>query len=261
MLSFNAIVKILRKERCNKLSLLEIKNVTKKFKEKVVLQNVSAQIEKGEVLVLLGPSGCGKSTLLRCINGLETINEGTLIFEGDEYGDKSTNWGKLRQQIGMVFQSYELFPHMNVLNNLLLAPVKVQKRDKEEVKKKALELLARVGLEDRIDSYPRELSGGQKQRIAIVRSLCMNPKLMLFDEVTASIDPEMVFEVLTVIKELRQTGMTMVIVTHEMGFAKNVADKVAFMDGGHIIEMGPPKDFFENPKEERTKRFLEKFLH
>ena len=243
------------------MSLLELKDITKKFNEKTVLGNVSLNVEAGEVLVLLGPSGCGKSTLLRCINGLETINSGKLIFEGKKYGDKSTNWGSLRQQIGMVFQSYELFPHMNVLNNLLLAPVKVQKRDKEEVKKIALELLGRVGLADRIDAYPRELSGGQKQRIAIVRSLCMNPKLMLFDEVTASIDPEMVFEVLTVIKELRQTGMTMVIVTHEMGFAKNVADKVAFMDSGHIIEMSHPKEFFENPKEERTKKFLEKFLH
>ena len=241
--------------------LLKIEGVSKVFDDKTVLDSISLDITEGEVLVLLGPSGCGKSTLLRCINGLEEINGGSLTFDGTTYGGKGTNWRELRQQIGMVFQSYELFPHMSVMENLLLAPTKVQKRDKAEVRKEALVLLERVGLADRTDAYPHELSGGQKQRIAIVRALCMRPKLMLFDEVTASIDPEMVYEVLQVMRELKEMGMTMIVVTHEMGFAKNAADRVAFMDGGHIVEMSAPDAFFSNPREERTIQFLNKFLH
>lgn len=254
-------------------SLLELKSIHKSFGDKEVLKGVDLSVQEGQVVVILGPSGCGKSTLLRCINGLESINLGQMIFNDHVYGDKNTNWQQIRQQIGMVFQSYDLFPHMTVMENLLLAPTKVQKRKKEEVIEVAKELLARVGLDDRTGAYPHELSGGQKQRIAIVRALCMNPKLMLFDEVTASIDPEMVYEVLQVIKELKETGlaskasssskhpMTMIIVTHEMGFAKNVADTVVFMENGHVLEVAKPEEFFSAPKEERTKQFLEKFLH
>ena len=242
-------------------NLLKLENIVKTFEGRNILNSIGLEIEKGEVLVLLGPSGCGKSTLLRCINGLEKIDSGNMIFKGQSYGNKNTNWIDIRQKIGMVFQSYDLFPHMTVMQNLLLAPTKVQKRNKEEVRKEAFELLKRVGLEERVNAYPHELSGGQKQRIAIVRSLCMKPELMLFDEVTASIDPEMVYEVLQVMKELKETGMTMVIVTHEMGFARNVADKVVFMEEGNIIEMGDPEKFFGNPEAERTKQFLNKFLH
>ena len=242
-------------------TLLKLESVVKKFEGKTVVDGVSLDVAEGQVFVLLGPSGCGKSTLLRCINGLEQIDGGSLVFDGLTYGGKDTNWRQLRQQIGMVFQSYELFPHMNVMENLLLAPTKVQKRPKDEVKEEALTLLGRVGLADRHTAYPHELSGGQKQRIAIVRALCMKPKLMLFDEVTASIDPEMVYEVLTVMKELKELGMTMIIVTHEMGFARNVADQVAFMDGGHIVEMSDPESFFTNPQIERTQQFLDKFLY
>jgi len=241
--------------------LLKLESISKSFDGKKVLDSVSLDIVEGQALVLLGPSGCGKSTMLRCINGLEKIDAGKMVFEGMTYGGKDTNWRQLRQQIGMVFQSYDLFPHMNVMDNLLLAPTKVQKRAKDEVKKEAITLLERVGLADRIKSFPHELSGGQKQRIAIVRALCMNPKLMLFDEVTASIDPEMVYEVLQVMRDLRKTGMTMIVVTHEMGFARNAADRVAFMDNGRIVEMADPETFFSNPKEERTVQFLNKFLH
>jgi len=241
--------------------LLKLESITKIFDGKKVLDSVDLDITEGQVLVLLGPSGCGKSTLLRCINGLEVIDGGAMTFAGTKYGGKDTNWRELRQQIGMVFQSYDLFPHMTVMENLLLAPVKVQKRNKEEVKKEALALLERVGLADRTGAYPHELSGGQKQRIAIVRALCMKPRLMLFDEVTASIDPEMVYEVLQVMRELKEMGMTMIVVTHEMGFARNAADTVAFMDGGHIVEMADPETFFTSPKEERTIQFLNKFLH
>lgn len=242
------------------MALLELKGITKTFEGRTVLNGVDLDIAQGQVLVLLGPSGCGKSTLLRCINGLEKIDAGTLTFDKTVYGGKDTDWRSMRQQIGMVFQSYELFPHMTVMENLLLAPVKVQKRNKAEVGKEALVLLERVGLANRVQAYPHELSGGQKQRIAIVRALCMKPKLMLFDEVTASIDPEMVYEVLQVMKELKETGMTMIVVTHEMGFAKNVADTVAFMDGGNIVEMSDPDSFFNNPQEPRTIKFLNKFL-
>lgn len=243
------------------MAFLSLQNIEKYFGDKKILDKVSLTVERGQVFVLLGPSGCGKSTLLRCINGLEAISGGEMVFDGLRYGHKGTDWRAMRQNIGMVFQSYELFPHMKVMDNLLLAPVKVQKRDKAEVKEKAQELLSRIGLGDRADSYPHQLSGGQKQRIAIVRALCMEPSLMLFDEVTASIDPEMVYEVLQVMRELSNDGMTMIIVTHEMGFARNVADTVAFMDGGRIIEQNEPEAFFENPQNERTVQFLAKFLH
>ena len=225
--------------------ILEIKNLTKKYGSQIIIDGIDLSIEKGEVVVVVGPSGCGKSTLLRCINSLEDIDAGEIIHDG--------------HKIGMVFQSYELFPHLSVLDNITLAPIKVQKRDKAEVKKQALELLKRVGLLDKADSYPRQLSGGQKQRVAIVRALCVEPEILLFDEVTAALDPEMVREVLDVMLDLAKQGRTMIIVTHEMQFAKAVADRVIFLDGGHIVEEGKPKEFFENPKTERAKKFLDVF--
>ena len=225
--------------------ILEIKNLTKKYGSQTILDGIDLSIDKGEVVVVVGPSGCGKSTLLRCINSLEDIDAGEIIHDG--------------HKIGMVFQSYELFPHLSVLDNITLAPIKVQKRDKAEVKKQALELLKRVGLLDKADSYPRQLSGGQKQRVAIVRALCVEPEILLFDEVAAALDPEMVREVLDVMLDLAKQGRTMIIVTHEMQFAKAVADRVIFLDGGHIVEEGKPKEFFENPKTERAKKFLDVF--
>lgn len=239
--------------------MLKVKDLVKKYGDVAALNNINLQVSKGEVVVILGPSGCGKSTLLRCLNGLEEINGGTIIFDG--YGEvgKDVKWENLRDHIGMVFQSYELFPHMNVINNILLGPTKVQKKNKEEALKQAEELLDRVGLLDRKESFPRELSGGQKQRIAIVRALCMNPEIMLFDEVTAALDPEMVREVLDVMLELAKAGMTMVIVTHEMEFAKAVADRIIFMDKGMICEESTPEEFFNNPKTDRARSFLNKF--
>lgn len=241
--------------------LIEINNLQKQYTEKKVLDGINLNIKKGEVVVILGPSGCGKSTLLRCLNGLEKVQGGDIKFSHKSLTDKNVNWQKIRQKIGMVFQSYELFPHMTVIENILLGPTKVQKRDKNEVLKQAEELLARVDLLDRKNSYPRELSGGQKQRIAIVRALCMNPEIMLFDEVTASLDPEMVREVLEVILGLAKQGMTMVIVTHEMNFAQAVADKIVFIDGGKICEISSPKEFFTNPKTDRAKQFLNIFQY
>ncbi|MFL0249343.1 amino acid ABC transporter ATP-binding protein [Clostridium neuense] len=241
--------------------LIKINNLQKQFKEKNVLNGINLNIKKGEVVVILGPSGCGKSTLLRCLNGLETIQGGDIKFANKSLTDKNINWQEIRQKIGMVFQSYELFPHMTVIENILLGPTKVQKRDKNEVLKQAEELLNKVGLLDRKNSYPRELSGGQKQRIAIVRALCMNPEIMLFDEVTASLDPEMVREVLEVILNLAKQGMTMVIVTHEMNFAEAVADKIIFIDNGKICEASSPKEFFTKPKTERAKQFLNIFQY
>lgn len=236
--------------------LLQVNDLHKRYAEKDILKGVDISVHKGEVIVILGPSGCGKSTLLRCINGLESIQSGSIIFDGKNLGEKKVNWQEVRQKIGMVFQSYDLFPHMTVIENILLGPTKVQKRPKEEVLKQAEQLLDRVGLLDRKNSYPRELSGGQKQRIAIVRALCMNPEIMLFDEVTASLDPEMVREVLEVIKDLAKQGMTMIIVTHEMNFARQVADKIVFIDEGKVCETATPEEFFTNPKTERAKQFL-----
>lgn len=238
------------------MALLTIKNLYKNYGSVNALNNINLSVEKGEVVVILGPSGCGKSTLLRCINGLENIASGEIILNPYGVLGKEISWIDARQHIGMVFQSYELFAHMSVIDNILLAPLKVQKRSREEVEAQADQLLDIVGLKDRKSAYPRELSGGQKQRIAIVRSLCMNPEIMLFDEVTAALDPEMVREVLDVILNLSQAGMTMLIVTHEMGFAEKVADKIIFMDQGNIIETADPKQFFSSPNSERAKTFL-----
>ena len=241
--------------------IIVIDNLQKKFDNKVVLNQINLSISEGEVVVLLGPSGCGKSTLLRTLNDLEEIQNGSIFLDGVNITNASSNWTKIRQKIGMVFQNYELFPHLNVIENITLGPIKVQNRNKEEVFIQAEELLQKVGLSDRKKAYPRELSGGQKQRIAIVRALCMNPEIMLFDEVTASLDPEMVREVLDVILSLAKSGMTMLIVTHEMGFAKAVADRIIFLDNGNICEESAPQDFFENPKTDRAKQFLNIFKY
>lgn len=241
------------------MSILKIKNLQKYYGLHHALKNINLEVKQKEVVVILGPSGCGKSTLLRCINGLEEIADGSIEIGQDKIDKNFKDWTRVRQKVGMVFQSYELFEHLSVKDNILLGPLKVQKRDKEEVLKEAKNWLEKVGLAHKIDAYPRELSGGQKQRIAIVRSLCMNPELMLFDEVTAALDPEIVREVLEVILNLAKDGMTMLIVTHEMGFAKAVADRIVFMDNGEIVEENIPKAFFENPKSERAKKFLNLF--
>lgn len=241
--------------------LLEIMGLHKEYDGITALENINLSIKKGEVVVALGPSGCGKSTLLRCLNGLESIQGGDIKFRNKSLINKDVNWQEIRQHIGMVFQSYDLFPHMTVMENILLGPIKVQKRNKFEVMEQAKQLLDRVGLLERLNSYPRQLSGGQKQRIAIVRALCMNPDIMLFDEVTASLDPEMVREVLEVILGLAKQGMTMVIVTHEMSFAQAVADKIVFIDKGSICEISEPDVFFTNPKTERAKHFLNIFQY
>ena len=225
----------------------------------MILDDVSLTVHRGEVIVVVGPSGCGKSTMLRCINALEPIQGGTIEIDGQQISQKSKNLTELRQKVGMVFQSYELFPHLTVLNNILLAPTKVQKREKEEVKKEAMELLDRVGLKEKADSFPRQLSGGQKQRVAIVRALCMHPEILLFDEVTAALDPEMVREVLDVMLQLAQQGKTMIIVTHEMQFARAIADRVIFLEGGKIVEDADPDTFFDHPQTERAKQFLNVF--
>ena len=241
-------------------TLLTVEHLIKKYGDQVILDDVSLDVKKGEVIVVVGPSGCGKSTLLRCINALEPI-QGGVVKLGDEVIDpKSKSLTRLRQKIGMVFQSYDLFPHLTVLDNILLAPTKVQKRSKDEVKEEAMKLLRRVGLEEKAGSYPRELSGGQKQRVAIVRALCMHPEILLFDEVTAALDPEMVGEVLSLMKELANDGMTMIVVTHEMGFAREVANRVMFIDEKKIKEEGKPKEIFENPKSPRLQEFLSKVL-
>ncbi|MGG7057759.1 amino acid ABC transporter ATP-binding protein [Clostridium nigeriense] len=239
--------------------LLKASNLKKDYGDIEALRGIDLDVKKGEVVVILGPSGCGKSTFLRCLNGLEKINEGNIYLEGYGLLGKEIPFEKVRGTVGMVFQSYELFPHLNVINNIMLGPVKAQNRKKEEVEKQADELLNRVGLYNRKYAYPRELSGGQKQRIAIVRALCMNPEIMLFDEVTAALDPEMVREVLMVLLELAKNGMTMVVVTHELEFAKNVADKIVFMEEGRIVEMSSPEEFFRSPKTERAKSFLASF--
>ena len=239
---------------------LSIKDLHKSFGELEILRGIDLDVKKGEVVVLLGPSGCGKSTLLRCINGLETINHGSIALDGEEISGKSSaEMSKYRQKIGMVFQSYDLFPHKTILDNITMAPQKVQKRSKADAEKEARELLRRVGLADKESAYPRMLSGGQKQRVAIVRALEMHPEMMLFDEVTAALDPEMVREVLDVMLELAEQGLTMLIVTHEMAFARAIADRIIFLDDGHIVEEATPEDFFTHPKSERAKEFLENF--
>lgn len=239
--------------------IIDIDHITKRFGDNTIINDLSLSVEQGEVLVLVGPSGCGKSTLLRCINGLEPIQGGSIRLHGEPVEHGKPSLYKVRQKIGMVFQSYELFPHLTVLDNITLSPVKVQKRKKDEVKAEAMELLQRVGLADKAASYPRQLSGGQKQRVAIVRALCMHPEILLFDEVTAALDPEMVREVLDVMLDLAKQGKTMIIVTHEMQFAKAVADRVIFMDQGQIVEEAKPEEFFEHPTTERAKQFLNVF--
>ena len=239
------------------MAILEVKDLKKSFGDAEVLKGISFSLEEKNVLAIIGSSGSGKTTLLRCINALEPIQGGQVILEGKTVG--KDNLEELRQKIGMVFQSYDLFPHLSVLDNITIAPIKVQKRKKEEVQAEARELLKRVGLEDKANSYPRQLSGGQKQRVAIVRALCMHPEILLFDEVTAALDPEMVREVLDVMLDLAKQGRTMIIVTHEMQFAKAVADKVVFIDQGKILEEAAPEEFFTNPKTERAKQFLNVF--
>ncbi|MGM9891248.1 amino acid ABC transporter ATP-binding protein [Limosilactobacillus sp.] len=237
--------------------ILKVEHLDKFYGDWQALHDINFSINKGEVVTLLGPSGSGKSTLIRTLNGLEPFKNGSIYFQGNKIVPDPKNWQALRQKIGMVFQSYDLFPNLTVLDNILLAPVKVQGRDKEEVRKEALELLDRVELRNHADSYPRELSGGQKQRIAIVRALAMHPELMLFDEVTASLDPEMVRGVLKIIKELSDRDhMTMIIVTHEMNFAAKIADRVLFLENGRILEETPGKQFFEHPQTDRATEFL-----
>lgn len=241
------------------MALLEIQGIIKSFDGKEILHGLSLSVSKGEVVVILGPSGCGKSTLLRCINGLEHIQAGKILLDGEEISNRTKDMHLIRQKVGMVFQSYDLFPHLNVMDNILLGPVKAQRAEKAQAQKEAEEWLLRVGLPDKARAFPRQLSGGQKQRVAIVRALCMHPEVMLFDEVTAALDPEMVREVLDVIMGLAHDGKTMLIVTHQLEFARAIADKIVFMDAGSIVEETTPGQFFNNPKSERGRAFLESF--
>ena len=240
--------------------MISYKNVNKWFGELHVLNNINLEVEKGEVIVVCGPSGSGKSTLIRCINRLEPIQEGELVVDGMAVHDKKTNMTKIRAEIGFVFQSFNLYPHMTALGNTTIAPMKVRGISKAEAEKLGRKMLTRVGLEERIDHYPAQLSGGQQQRVAIARGLCMQPKIMLFDEPTSALDPEMIHEVLDVMRDLAKEGMTMMAVTHEMGFAREVASRVVFMDEGQIIEIAPPNDFFTNPQTDRGKFFLQSIL-
>ena len=240
--------------------MITVSNLCKSFGGLEVLKGVNVEIDKGDVICVIGPSGSGKSTFLRCLNLLETPTSGSILFEGDELTDKKIDLNRHRQKMGMVFQQFNLFPHMTVLDNLTCAPIMLKKTPKADAEKKAMELLARVGLADRADAWPNQLSGGQKQRVAIVRALCMEPDVMLFDEPTSALDPEMVGEVLDVMKELAKSGMTMVVVTHEMGFAREVASRVLFLDDGVIAEEGTPDEIFGAPKGERLQSFLAKVL-
>ena len=241
-------------------ALLKINHLHKTYGDQVILKDFNLEVNKGEVVVIIGPSGCGKSTLLRCINALEDIQGGEVLLDNEPVRKENKNISKMRQKIGMVFQSYDLFPHKTILENILLAPLKVQKRNRSEAEQEALELLKKVGLADRRDDYPRQLSGGQKQRVAIVRALCMHPEILLLDEITAALDPEMVREVLEVVLSLARAGSTMLIVTHEMAFAKAIADRILFLDNGEIVEeSNQPKDFFKQPVTDRAKAFLKTF--
>ena len=240
-------------------TILKLDQITKSYDNQIIFSNLSLEIKKGEVVVVLGPSGCGKSTLLRCMNGLESIQAGEILLEDEVSSNQHKKMHLVRQKIGMVFQSYELFPHLNVLQNITLGPIKAQNRDRVEVVKEAEQLLERVGLLEKKNAYPHQLSGGQKQRVAIVRALCMKPEILLFDEVTAALDPEMVREVLDVMLSLAKEGSTMVIVTHEMQFARAIADRIIFLDEGQIIEESDPETFFTNPKTNRAKQFLNLF--
>ena len=239
---------------------IHVSHLKKNFEKLEVLKDISLDIYEGEVVVIIGPSGSGKSTFLRCMNKLEEITEGDVVVDGVNVADPKTNINKIRERVGMVFQHFNLFNNMNVLRNLMLAPVDLKKASREEAQRNALEMLKKVGMEDKADAFPAQLSGGQKQRVAIARALCMNPDIMLFDEPTSALDPEMVGEVLQVMKQLAADGMTMVIVTHEIGVAREVSDRVIFMDGGYIVEQGPPLEVINNPKEPRTIDFLNKVL-
>ena len=239
---------------------IHVSHLKKNFGDLEVLKDISTDIHEGEVVVIIGPSGSGKSTFLRCMNKLEEITAGEVVVDGHNLTDKHIDINKVRENVGMVFQHFNLFPHMNVTQNLMLAPVELKKASKEEAKERAIDVLKKVGMDDKAETYPEQLSGGQKQRVAIARALCMTPDIMLFDEPTSALDPEMVGEVLQVMKQLAADGMTMVIVTHEMGFAREVADRVIFMDGGYIVEEGSPQEVLLNPKEPRTIDFLNKVL-
>lgn len=241
-------------------TIIHVSHLKKSFKQLEVLKDVSLDVLEGEVVVIIGPSGSGKSTFLRCLNRLEEASGGEIVIDGIDITDKRTDINKVRERVGMVFQHFNLFNNMNVLRNLMLAPVDLKKQDKATARQKALEMLKRVGLSDKAEAYPHQLSGGQKQRVAIARALCMMPDIMLFDEPTSALDPEMVGEVLEVMKHLAHIGMTMVVVTHEMGFAREVADRVLFMDGGHILEEGTPQQIFGDPQHPRTRDFLNKVL-
>jgi glutamine transport system ATP-binding protein len=240
--------------------MIKVENLKKSFGHNEVLKDINVDIKEKEVVVVIGPSGSGKSTFLRCINLLETISGGHIYIEGIDLADKKTNINKIREEVGMVFQQFNLFPHKSVIDNITLSPIKVRKVSKEQATAKGMELLRKVGLEDKANAFPDSLSGGQKQRVAIARALAMEPKIMLFDEPTSALDPEMVGEVLEVMKQLAKEGMTMIVVTHEMGFAKEVGDRVIFMDGGYIVEENIPEELFSHPKHERTKAFLSKVL-
>lgn len=240
--------------------MIKIENLTKKFDKNEVLKDINLEINKGEVLAIIGPSGSGKSTLLRCINLLETPTSGKVIFEGTELTHQNNNLNKLPQKMGMVFQNFNLFPHKTVLDNIVLAPKLLNMNDLNQLKQEALALLKKVGLEDKADVYPSQLSGGQKQRVAIARALAMHPDIILFDEPTSALDPEVVYDVLNVMKDLAKEGMTMVVVTHEMGFARDVSDKVIFMADGYVVEEGSPQQLFQSPKHKRTQNFLSRVL-
>ncbi len=240
--------------------MISIQSVHKWFGRLHVLRGIDLEIAQGEVLVLIGASGSGKSTLLRCINGLEKIQQGRIIVDGIDLHQSRTNLNKIRQEVGIVFQSFNLFPHMTVMKNILIAPIKVKKIPLPEAKETARHLLKRIGIPEKAGVYPDQLSGGQQQRVAIARALAMKPKVMLFDEPTSALDPEMISEVLDLMRELAREKMTMVVVTHEMGFAREVADRIAFMADGQIVEVASPKEFFQNPKDERTRRFIDKVL-
>lgn len=242
------------------MSLIEVRNLKKAFGKHVVLKSINLDVEEGEVVCIIGPSGSGKSTFLRCMNRMEKINGGTVVINGQDITAKSTDINKARENVGMVFQHFNLFPHLSIRENITLAPVELEKMTEEEADEKAQELLELVGLADKLEAYPDSLSGGQKQRVAIARALAMNPDIMLFDEPTSALDPEMVGDVLEVMQNLAQEGMTMVVVTHEMGFAREVADRVVFMEEGYVVEDGTPEQIFDNPQESRTKEFLDKVL-
>jgi polar amino acid transport system ATP-binding protein len=242
------------------MSMITVKNLKKSFGNLEVLKDINAEVKEKEVICVIGPSGSGKSTFLRCLNRLEEISGGQVVINGHDITDKKVDLNKVRQEVGMVFQQFNLFPHKTVLENITLGPIKIHSTEKTAAEKLALELLDKVGLREKANSYPGELSGGQKQRVAIARALAMNPKIMLFDEPTSALDPEMVGDVLEVMKQLAKEGMTMVVVTHEMGFAREVGDRVIFMDGGYIVEENEPNALFGNPQHERTKAFLSKVL-